>query len=65
MLLLGIVVIMLWLDFELGLLTLSVVPTLVIVRLIWLPRARRAFRRARETNSTATPDPAPLSARPQ
>ena len=52
-LLVGIVVIMLVLDFKLGLLTLSVVPTLLIVRLIWLPRARRAFRRARETNSTA------------
>ena len=50
-LLVGIVVIMLALDFELGLLTLSVVPTLFFVRLIWLPRARRAFRRAREMNS--------------
>ena len=44
-LLVGIVVIMLVLDFKLGLLTLSVVPTLLIVRLIWLPRARRACRR--------------------
>ncbi|MCZ6840151.1 MAG: ABC transporter ATP-binding protein [Alphaproteobacteria bacterium] len=52
-LLFGIVVIMLLLDFGLGILTLSVVPTLFIVRIIWLPRARRAFRRARETNSTA------------
>ena len=52
-LLVGIIVIMLMLDFELGLLTLSVVPTLAIVRVIWLPRARRAFRHARETNSTA------------
>ena len=50
-LLVGIVAIMLMLDTELGLLTLSVVPTLLIVRLIWLPRARRAFRRARETNA--------------
>ncbi|MEE8445332.1 MAG: ABC transporter ATP-binding protein [Alphaproteobacteria bacterium] len=50
-LLFGIVVIMLMLDFELGLLTLSVVPALAVVRMIWLPRARRAFRRARETNS--------------
>ena len=53
LLLFGIVIIMLWMDFELGLLTLSVVPTLFIVRIIWLPRARRAFRRARETNSAA------------
>ena len=50
-LLLGIVVIMLVLNFELGLLTLAIVPTLLFVRLVWLPRARRAFRRARETNS--------------
>jgi ATP-binding cassette subfamily B protein len=52
-LLFGIVVIMLALDFKLGIITLSVVPTLFIVRVIWLPRARRAFRRARETNSIA------------
>jgi ATP-binding cassette, subfamily B, multidrug efflux pump len=50
-LLVGIIVIMLVLDFKLGALTLSVVPALLIVRLIWLPRARAAFRRARETNS--------------
>ncbi len=52
-LLFGIVVIMLSLDFGLGILTLSVVPTLFIVRMVWLPRARVAFRHARETNSTA------------
>ncbi len=52
-LLAGIVVIMLTLNFNLGLLTLSVVPTLLVVRLFWLPRARVAFRRARETNSIA------------
>jgi len=51
-LLFGIVVIMLMLDFQLGLMTLAVVPTLLIVRIIWLPRARVAFRRARETNSS-------------
>jgi ATP-binding cassette subfamily B multidrug efflux pump len=52
-LLFGIVAIMLTMDFGLGILTLSVVPTLFIVRVIWLPRARVAFRRARETNSSA------------
>jgi len=50
-LLFGIVIIMLTLNLELGLLTLSVVPTLFFVRMVWLPRARKAFRRARETNS--------------
>ncbi|WP_028033246.1 ABC transporter ATP-binding protein [Chelativorans sp. J32] len=52
-LLFGIVVVMLWLDFRLGLLTLSVLPVLFIVRLFWLPRARNAFMAAHETNSVA------------
>ena len=52
-LLFGIIVIMLMLNFRLGIVTLSVVPTLFILRVIWLPRARQAFRRARETNAIA------------
>jgi ATP-binding cassette subfamily B protein len=52
-LLFGIVAIMLTLDFELGIVTLSVVPTLLVLRIVWLPRAREAFRRARETNAIA------------
>ena len=52
-LLFGIVAIMLTLDFGLGILTLSAVPTLFLVRMVWLPRARIAFRYARETNSSA------------
>lgn len=50
-LLFGIIIIMLSLNFELGLLTLSVVPTLFFVRIVWLPKAKASFRRARETNS--------------
>ena len=50
-LLFGIVVIMLSLNLQLGLVSLALVPTLAIVRAVWLPRARLAFRRARETNS--------------
>jgi len=50
-LLLGIVGVLLSLDPELGALTLSVVPALFLVRIIWLPMARRAFLRARETSS--------------
>lgn len=50
-LLFGIVFVMLSLDFRLGLLTLSVLPVLVIVRIVWLPRARDAFMAAHETNS--------------
>ena len=50
-LLIGIVTVLLTLNFELGLLTLSVVLVLVLVRIVWLPRAKRAFLRARETSS--------------
>ena len=52
-LLIGIVVSMLWLDLRLGALTLAVLPVLFLVRVIWLPRARKAFMRAHETNSVA------------
>ena len=50
-LLVGIIIVLLALDLQLGLLTLSVVPILVLVRAIWLPSAKRAFIRARETSS--------------
>ena len=52
-LLLGITVTLLVLHFELGALTLSIMPVLLLVRYFWLPHARAAFRRARETNSRA------------
>ena len=51
-LLFGIVAVLLWLDPRLGALTLSVVPALLLVRIIWLPYAKKAFLRARETSST-------------
>ncbi len=50
-LLLGIIVALLSLDFQLGAMTLSVVPILFLVRIVWLPYARRAFLWARETSS--------------
>lgn len=50
-LLIGIVTVLLILDWRLGLLTLSIVSLLFVVRIIWLPRARKAFTRARETQS--------------
>ncbi|UVK48854.1 ABC transporter ATP-binding protein/permease (plasmid) [Mesorhizobium sp. AR07] len=50
-LLFGIVFVMLCLDFRLGFLTLSVLPALLIIRIVWLPRAREAFMAAHETNS--------------
>ena len=52
-LLFGIVTVLLWLDFRLGLLTLSTMPALFIVRLFWLPRAKVAFMAAHQTNSIA------------
>ena len=50
-LLVGIVVVLLSLDFRLGLLTLSTMPILFVVRIFWLPPAKRAFWAAHETNS--------------
>jgi ATP-binding cassette subfamily B multidrug efflux pump len=50
-LLVGIVGCMLWLDWQLGLLTLSVLPVLFVVRLLWLPHARVVFVAAHEANS--------------
>ena len=50
-LLFGIVAVMLSLDPALGALTLSVVPLLFLVRIVWLPRARKAFMSARESSS--------------
>ncbi|MPZ43992.1 MAG: ATP-binding cassette domain-containing protein [Betaproteobacteria bacterium] len=51
LLLVGIVAVLLSLDVELAVLTLSVVAVLLIVRMIWLPPARRAFVRARQASS--------------
>jgi ATP-binding cassette subfamily B protein len=51
-LIVGITIALLVLDWQLGLLTLSVVPILVVVRIFWIPRARQAFLRARITSST-------------
>jgi ATP-binding cassette, subfamily B, multidrug efflux pump len=51
-LLFGIVGVILFLDVRLGLLTLSTMPVLFLVRLWWLPRARSAFMEAHRTNST-------------
>ncbi len=50
-LLFGIVIVLLSLDPALGGLTLSVLPVLLLVRIIWLPIARRAFMAAREASS--------------
>jgi len=51
LLLFGIVTVLIWLNWELGLLSLSVVLALLVVRMIWLPMAKKAFMRARQTSS--------------
>ncbi len=51
MLLVGIVGVMLWLDWQLALLVLMVIPILLVVRILWLARARAAFMAAHEANS--------------
>ncbi|MET0251153.1 MAG: ABC transporter ATP-binding protein [Novosphingobium sp.] len=50
-LLIGIVVVLLWLDWRLGLLTLLVLPALLAIRALWLPRVRDTFRRAKDASS--------------
>ncbi|MBP38176.1 MAG: ABC transporter ATP-binding protein [Dehalococcoidia bacterium] len=50
-LLVGIIGAMVWMDWRLGLMTLAVVPALFVIRIIWLPYARRSFLRARVTSS--------------
>jgi ATP-binding cassette subfamily B protein len=47
----GIAIVLIAVDWRLGLLTMSVVPTLLLIRIIWLPRARKAFVGARESSS--------------
>ena len=50
-LLAGIVIAMLIMDWRLALLTFAVVSSLAIVRVVWLPIAKRAFLYARQTGS--------------
>jgi ATP-binding cassette, subfamily B, multidrug efflux pump len=50
-LLFGIIAVLLTLDSTLGALALCVVPLLFIVRIVWLPLARKAFMAAREASS--------------
>lgn len=52
-LLVGIIVAMLWLDWQLAALVLLVLPVLFGVRVLWLTRARAAFMAAHEANSVA------------
>jgi ATP-binding cassette subfamily B multidrug efflux pump len=51
LLLFGIVAVMLWLDWQLALMVLTVIPILFAVRIFWLAPARAAFMAAHEANS--------------
>jgi ATP-binding cassette subfamily B protein len=52
-LLVGIIAVLLSMDLKLGLLTLLVLPALVAIRAVWLPRVKDTFRRARDASSIA------------
>jgi ATP-binding cassette subfamily B protein len=51
--LVGISVVLLSLDLKLGLLTLTVLPALILIRAVWLPYSKVSFRVARDASSTA------------
>jgi len=49
-----IVIVLLVMNWQLGLVTLMVLPLLIGIRALWLPWAQKKFRRTRETSSTVT-----------
>jgi ATP-binding cassette subfamily B protein len=49
--LVGVAVMLLALDLELGLVALAALPVLIFLRALWLPHSQRAFRRARDASS--------------
>jgi ATP-binding cassette subfamily B multidrug efflux pump len=51
--LIGITVVLLQKDLQLGLLTLTVLPALIAIRAVWLPYSKKSFRVARDASSTA------------
>jgi ATP-binding cassette subfamily B multidrug efflux pump len=51
--LVGIAVMLLALDLKLALVALSTLPAMVLLRAIWLPHSRKAFRSARDASSAA------------
>lgn len=52
-LLVGIAIVLLATDLQLGLLTLTVIPMLIAVRAVWLPFSKKTFRLARDASSSA------------
>jgi ATP-binding cassette subfamily B multidrug efflux pump len=51
--LVGISVVLLSMDLRLGLLTLTVLPALILIRAVWLPYSKKSYREARDASSTA------------
>jgi ATP-binding cassette subfamily B protein len=49
----GYAAVLVWMDWRLGLLTLSTIPALILVRAVWLPFSKATFRRARDASSIA------------
>jgi ATP-binding cassette subfamily B protein len=49
----GYAVVLMWLNWKLGLLTLATIPALIAVRAVWLPYSKATFREARDASSIA------------
>ena len=49
----GYSVVLMLMDWRLGLLTLATIPALIVVRAFWLPYSKKTFRRARDASSIA------------
>ena len=49
----GYSVVLVWMDWRLGLLTLATIPALIVIRAIWLPYSKKTFRLARDASSIA------------
>jgi ATP-binding cassette subfamily B protein len=49
----GYAVVLVWMDWRLGLLTLATIPALIAIRAVWLPYSKTTFRRARDASSIA------------
>jgi len=52
--LIGITVVLLTMDWQLGLLTLTALPALIAIRAIWLPFSKKSFLAARDASSAAS-----------
>jgi ATP-binding cassette subfamily B protein len=51
--LIGIAVVLLTLDLKLALVALATIPAMIVIRAIWLPYSKKAFRSARDASSAA------------